>query len=145
MSTAPDLLTVPQRTPSASAAPLVDMHGRRMGYLRVSVTPHCNFRCVYCRPATGDEGPPADQVLTAEEIVRVCRVAGSLGFAKVRLTGGEPLVRRGIADLVRAVRELPGVDEVAMTTNASLLHVHAASLKAAGLGRVNVSLDTLRR
>ena len=124
---------------------LRDSHGRRFAYLRVSVTPRCNFRCVYCMPAEGVRLPPKHDLLTLDEIARIVRVAAGLGFAKVRLTGGEPLARSGVVGLIRDIASTPGIGEVAMTTNASLLPKQAAELKAAGLGRVNISLDSLDR
>ena len=124
---------------------LHDTHGRRFAYLRVSVTPRCNFRCVYCMPATGVRLPPTTALLTLDEIARVVGVAAGLGFTKVRLTGGEPLARAGVVGLVRDIAATPGIREVAMTTNASLLPKHAHALEAAGLDRVNISLDSLDR
>ncbi len=110
----------------------------------MSLTHACNFRCTYCRPATGVAVPPTDELLSFDEIVRVCRVAVGLGMRRMRLTGGEPLVRPGVADLVRRLRDV-GVESVGMTTNGSLLPGHAPDLAAAGLAGVNISLDTLDR
>ena len=123
---------------------LVDRHGRRVTYLRVSVTDRCNFRCLYCMPEDGVPSKPHGDILRYEEIARLVRVAASLGISKVRLTGGEPLVRAGIVDLVRMLAAIPGIEDLALTTNGALLAPQAASLAAAGLRRVNVSLDTLR-
>ena len=125
--------------------PLRDRFGRRFGSLRVSLTPRCNFRCTYCRPATGEPAAVPDSWLTTDELARVVRVGASLGFARVRLTGGEPLLRRGAVGLVADLKRTPGVREVAVTTNASLLDRHAAGLAAAGVDRVNISLDSLDR
>ena len=122
---------------------LRDRFGRGFAKLRVSLTPACNFRCTYCRPATGIAVPPAGELLTFDEIERTCRVAASLGMKRVRLTGGEPLVRPGAVDLVRRLARL-GLD-VAMTTNGSLLRRYAPGLAEAGLSGVNISLDTLDR
>ncbi len=124
---------------------LHDTHGRRFAYLRVSVTPRCNFRCVYCMPADGVQLPAKDNLLSLDEIARVVRVAADIGFSKVRLTGGEPLARPGVTDLVRDIAATAGIGEVTMTTNASLLPRHAEPLKRAGLSRVNISLDSLHR
>ena len=124
---------------------LVDSFGRRFGKLRVSLTPRCNFRCTYCRPATGVPVPRPSELLSLDEIVTVCRVAATLGMTRIRLTGGEPLVRRGVAGLVERLLGEGGAADVGMTTNGSLLPRHARPLAAAGLGGVNISLDTLDR
>ena len=124
---------------------LSDRFSRPITYLRVSVTDRCNFRCVYCMPAEGVQTIPRDQVLTFEEIARVVRVGASLGLRKVRLTGGEPTVRADLPVLVRMLRAIDGLGEISMTTNAARLTELAEPLRAAGLGRVNVSLDTLDR
>ncbi len=121
-----------------------DMQGRTIDYLRLSVTDRCNCRCVYCMPAAGVPKMAHSDILSFEEMARIVRAAAELGVCKVRLTGGEPLVRRGIVDLVSMVAAVPGIKEVAMTTNATLLAPVAAELKAAGLTRLNVSLDSLR-
>lgn len=124
--------------------PLIDAFGRTIDYLRVSVTDRCNFRCVYCMPEEGIVTAPAHSVLTFEEITRIVSVAASLGISKVRITGGEPLVRRDLVNLVQALAHIPGIVDLSMTTNGYLLAQHASELAAAGLRRVNVSLDTLR-
>ncbi len=113
-------------------------------YLRVSITDRCNLRCVYCMPPEGVAWCPHADILRYEEIVAIVRVAVQLGVRKVRLTGGEPLVRPGAVELVRMLADIPGLDDLAMTTNGTLLARHARELKDAGLRRVNVSLDTLR-
>jgi cyclic pyranopterin phosphate synthase len=120
-----------------------DRFGRRIDYLRVSLTDRCNLRCVYCMPATGMRFAPKGELLTDEELLRVIRLTAELGFRKFRLTGGEPTLRPGLADLIRGMRATPGVEESALTTNALLLAKQAPALAAAGLGRVNVSIDTL--
>jgi GTP 3',8-cyclase len=124
-------------------AQLLSPGNRPIHYLRVSVTDRCDMRCLYCMPAEGAPFMPSESHLTNDEIVRVVRVAASMGVRKVRLTGGEPLLRHGIVDLVRDIRHIPGVDEVALSTNAARLDRYALPLKAAGLGRINASLDTL--
>jgi cyclic pyranopterin phosphate synthase len=123
--------------------PLVDRFGRVHDDLRLSVTDRCNLRCVYCMPNEGMTFLPRAEILSFEEIVRVARIARDLGVRSVRLTGGEPLVRRGITDLVGRIAEL-AFDDLALTTNAILLAPMAAGLASAGLRRVNVSCDSLR-
>jgi GTP 3',8-cyclase len=123
---------------------LQDTFGRRVTYVRVSVTDRCNYRCVYCMPEEGVDVAPRADVLTFEEVARVVRILASMGTRRVRLTGGEPTVRRGLADLVKLLAEMPGVEELCMTTNGHLLGDLAAPLREAGLASVNVSLDTLR-
>lgn len=122
---------------------MLDRFGRLHTYLRVSVTDRCNYRCVYCLPAEGVTWMPREDVLSFEEIARVVRVMAGMGLRRVRLTGGEPTVRRDIERLVAAVAAVPGIVDVAMTTNAHRLASQARKLKAAGLSRVNVSLDSL--
>lgn len=120
-----------------------DRYGRTIKYLRLSVTDLCNCRCVYCMGENGVPRLPHSAILSFEEIEEIVRAAVSLGVTKVRLTGGEPLVRRGIDELVRRLRGIEGVEELAMTTNGARLAEYAAQLKSAGLDRLNVSLDTL--
>jgi cyclic pyranopterin phosphate synthase len=123
---------------------MIDSFGRTIDYLRVSVTDRCNFRCVYCMPEEGAPVAPKDEILTFEEIERLLRIAAGLGVRKIRLTGGEPLVRKDIVELTARVGAIPGITDLSLTTNGFLLGATAAGLKAAGLNRVNVSLDTLR-
>jgi cyclic pyranopterin phosphate synthase len=123
--------------------PLVDSWGREIRSLRVSVTDKCNFRCRYCMPAEGLEWLPRDEVLTFEEIARLVRVLSEMGVDEVRLTGGEPLVRRDLPVLVSFLAEIPGVRDLSLTTNGVLLDRLAAPLVEAGLTRLNVSLDSL--
>ena len=123
---------------------LSDSFHRPINYLRISVTDRCNLRCVYCMPPQGIALMPRSQILTYEEIYTVARAAAELGITKVRLTGGEPLARAGLADLVKMLSSISGIDDISLTTNGTLLAQHAAELKAAGLRRVNVSLDSLR-
>jgi cyclic pyranopterin phosphate synthase len=122
---------------------LCDRHNRIISYLRISVTERCNFRCVYCMPAEGITLSPREDILSFEEIARVARVASTLGLKKVRLTGGEPTVRRDLPHLVAMLRGITGIREIAMTTNGALLPDLAHPLRQAGLDRVNISLDTL--
>jgi GTP 3',8-cyclase len=122
---------------------LRDSWGREIKSLRVSVTDKCNFRCRYCMPAEGLEWLPRDEVLSFEEITRLVRVLAAIGVNEVRLTGGEPLVRRDLPDLVRMVARVPGVDDLSLTTNGVLLDRLAQPLVDAGLRRINVSLDSL--
>jgi len=122
----------------------IDRFGRRITYLRISVTDRCNLRCIYCMPASGVPWRPHAEILRYEEIVRIARAAAGIGIRKVRLTGGEPLVREGIVELVRELHRIPGIDEIVMTTNGALLSRYAKALAAAGLARVNISLDSLR-
>ena len=121
------------------------MEGERrvVSYLRLSVTDRCNLRCCYCMPPQGIQRLPHEEILTFEEIVAVVQAAVSLGISKFRLTGGEPLVRRGVIGLIRMIRAVAGVQEMAMTTNATLLADRAQALAAAGLDRINASLDSL--
>jgi cyclic pyranopterin phosphate synthase len=125
--------------------PLVDGHGRRIGDVRLSVTDRCNFRCQYCMPAEGLPWLERTEVLSFEEIVRVIRVLAGMGVGDVRLTGGEPLVRRELPRLVGMLRALPDVREIALTTNGYLLERDAAALVGAGVDRFNVSIDSLQR
>ncbi len=124
---------------------LQDRFNRLISYLRISVTDRCNFRCVYCMPEEGVELAPRAEILSFEEIARVVRVGAGLGLSKIRLTGGEPTVRRDLPQLIGMLRAIPEIREIAMTTNAALLDELAAPLKMAGLDRVNISLDTLNR
>ncbi len=121
---------------------LVDRFGRVHSNLRVSVTDRCNIRCFYCMPEEV-VFRPREELLAFEEIEQFVRVAASLGVNKIRLTGGEPLVRSGLPELIRMLRAVPGIEDLALTTNGILLAEQAAPLKAAGLDRLNVSLDTL--
>jgi cyclic pyranopterin phosphate synthase len=126
------------------ARPLIDPFQRSISYLRVSVTDRCNLRCVYCMPEQGVPFVPHQEILTLEEMARIIRVAAGMGLRRVRLTGGEPLVRKGVVDLVRWINQTPGIEDISLTTNGMILASHAHELAAAGLKRVSVSLDTLR-
>ena len=125
-------------------AELIDPFGRRVEYLRLSVTDRCDFRCFYCIPKGFKDFTESDKLLRLEEVVRLIRVFSELGVDKVRLTGGEPLVRRDIVEMVSRIGALPGITDLSMSTNASQLAKHAVALKEAGIGRINVSLDTLK-
>ena len=122
---------------------MFDSYSRRIEYLRVAVTDRCNLRCTYCMPSEGVAFKNHDQILRYEQIEAIVRAATELGVRKVRLTGGEPLVRKGIEDLVAMLSPLPGLEELCLTTNGTRLAALAPKLKAAGLGRVNISIDSL--
>ncbi len=131
--------------PRVSFDPLVDGHGRQISDLRVSVTDRCNFRCQYCMPADGLPWLERSALLTFEEIERLVRVFASMGVDELRLTGGEPLVRRDFPRLVEMLARVPGLSDVSLTTNGYLLERDADALVAAGIQRVNVSIDSLQR
>lgn len=121
-----------------------DNFGREINYLRISVTDRCNLRCRYCMPADGFSNIiPREQILSFEEIVRITQAAARLGISKIRLTGGEPLVRHGIVDLISKISAVDGINEIALTTNGVLLAEMAEDLKRAGVTRVNISIDTM--
>jgi GTP 3',8-cyclase len=124
--------------------PMTDGFGRRIEYLRISVTDKCNLRCVYCMPEEGLPWLKRDELLSYEEIVDVVSVMARMGLRRLRLTGGEPLVRRELATLVRGLRAVPGIEDLALSTNAVLLAPLAAELAEAGVDRVNISLDSLK-
>ena len=125
--------------------PLVDTFGRLHDNLRISVTDRCNIRCFYCMPETGVEFVPHAQVLSYEEIERFVRVAAGLGIRKLRITGGEPLVRRDLPVLIRKLSTIPGIEDLALTTNGVLLADQAQALYDAGLRRLNIHLDARNR
>jgi cyclic pyranopterin phosphate synthase len=131
--------------PMAGEKPLHDGHGRRITDLRVSVTDRCNFRCQYCMPAEGMPWLERDQILSFEEIERLVGVMTALGIEDVRLTGGEPLARREFPRLAAMLAGIPGIRDLSLTTNGYLLERDAAALAAAGIQRVNVSIDSLQR
>jgi len=123
---------------------LHDSFGRKLTYLRISVTDRCNMRCDYCRPAADAyQAEPRSHVLSFEEMERIATVAAGLGVTKLRITGGEPLVRKGLPDLVAALSQIDGIHDLAMTSNATYLKQYAQALKTAGLNRINISLDSL--
>lgn len=122
-----------------------DQFGRRITYLRVSVIDKCNLRCLYCMPRGFANTTRLEELLTNDELVELATIFAELGITKIRLTGGEPLLRPGLAEMVRRLSRIGGITQVAMSTNGVLLKRHAQALKEAGLQRVNVSLDTLSR
>jgi cyclic pyranopterin phosphate synthase len=133
----------PTRLRSAAATPLIDGWGREIRSIRISVTDKCNFRCRYCMPAEGLEWLEREQILSFEEIERLVRLLAAMGVNEVRLTGGEPLVRKDMPELVAKLARITGVDDLSLTTNGILLDRLAAPLVEAGLQRINVSLDSL--
>lgn len=122
-----------------------DSYGRNIDYLRISVTDRCNLRCIYCMPLEGIELKERNEILRFEEITSIVKTAAALGIKKIRYTGGEPLVMHSIEKLIYETSKIPGIEEIAMTTNGMLLHDMAKDLKKAGLKRVNISLDTLNQ
>jgi len=123
---------------------MIDGYGRKINYLRLSVTDLCNLRCVYCMPKEGVPKANHDDILSFEEMEELVRVLAKMGIEKVRLTGGEPLVRHGIIDLVKRLKKINGIKELTMTTNGLLLSTMARQLKEAGLDRVNISMDSMK-
>jgi len=123
---------------------MIDQFGRRVEYLRVSVTDKCNLRCVYCMPLDGLDWLKRESLLSYEEIASVLRTMAGMGLQKVRITGGEPLVRKDLPRLVEMVAEIPGIVDISLSTNAVLLGGQAQALRDAGISRVNVSLDSLQ-
>ncbi len=124
--------------------PLIDAHGRKHDYLRISVTDRCNLRCLYCMGDEGIEQLSHSDILSYEEILKVVTAGAELGISKIRITGGEPLIRKDLVSLIERIAAVPGIADLAMTTNGVLLPHYAAELKKAGLNRVNISLDTLK-
>lgn len=120
-----------------------DGQGRQIDYLRISLTDRCNLRCIYCMPEHGVKSIPHESILTLEEVHKAIECASQLGIKHIRFTGGEPTVRKGLLGLIERTAQTPGIESVALTTNAILLPNMATDLKAAGLSRVNISLDTL--
>jgi len=123
---------------------LVDTFHRKINYLRISITDRCNLRCLYCMPEEGVPLLSHESILSFEEILRVARVAISMGITKVRITGGEPLVRKGLTSLIEELAGLNGLRDISLTTNGVLLDKMSEELKRAGLKRLNISLDTLK-
>ena len=123
---------------------MIDSFGRNIDYMRISITDRCNLRCRYCMP-DGVEWLPMEDILSYEEIGRVCRAAARLGIRHLKITGGEPLVRKGCPELIGSLKNIPGIEAVTITTNGILLEQHLDRLKLAGVDGINVSLDTLDR
>jgi GTP 3',8-cyclase len=122
---------------------LVDRYGRQITYLRISVTDRCNLRCVYCMPGEGVEWQSPENILRYEEIVQIVSQAAAYGIKEIRLTGGEPLVRKDLASLIELIAAIPGIEDISLTTNGVLLLEQVERLAQAGLKRINISLDTL--
>lgn len=122
---------------------MIDKHGRMIDYLRISLTDRCNLRCIYCMPEEGVEPLCHNDILTYDEILRISRCAAELGISKIKLTGGEPLVRKNCAALAKQLKEIPGIEKVTLTTNGLLLAQQLDDLLDAGIDAVNISLDTL--
>ena len=122
----------------------LDSFGRSINYLRISVTDRCNLRCIYCMPPEGVPQTPHSEILSYEEIRTVVHAAAELGIYKIRLTGGEPLVRADLPKLIKMISQVEGIEELSLTTNGAFLKKYVLELKQAGLSRVNVSLDTLK-
>jgi GTP 3',8-cyclase len=123
---------------------MVDSNNRKINYLRLSITDRCNLRCMYCMPEEGIEFLPHENVLSYEEILRLVKLATYRGIRKVRLTGGEPLVRKGFTGFLKKMSEIEGLEEISITTNGVLLKQYAAEIKACGVSRLNISLDSLK-
>lgn len=124
---------------------MIDKLNRKIEYIRISVTDRCNLRCVYCMPEEGIENIPHEEILSYDEILRICKCVAKLGIKKVKITGGEPLVRKDIIELIKEIKGIDGIEEVTMTTNGVLLYEMAHELYEAGIDAVNISLDTLDR
>ena len=123
---------------------LVDRYGRNIDYLRISITDHCNLKCYYCTPFSGRSHLERAEILTYEEMLKVARAAAAVGITKIRITGGEPLVRKGVVDFCRMLTGIDGLKSLALTTNGIYLAEMAEPLFKAGVRRINISLDTLR-
>ncbi len=123
---------------------LIDSFGREISYLRVSITDRCNYRCIYCKPEEQFEFIPHEEILRYEEIVEIIEEAVNLGITKVRITGGEPLARKGVVGFIKKLREIKKLEDISLTTNGFFLSEYAEKLKDAGLNRVNISLDSLQ-
>lgn len=123
---------------------MVDSFGRHINYMRISVTDRCNLRCQYCMPEDGVQDLGHGRILSLEDLARLARISAQVGIRKVRLTGGEPLVRKNITGLIQCIADIPEIDDIALTTNGILFPGMAEELKAAGLKRVNISMDTMK-
>ena len=130
---------------SSSDKGLVDLSGRKISYMRVSVTDRCNLRCFYCRPGGIFRALPHQDILTYEELYRIIEIGVELGLKKIRITGGEPLIRRGITNFLSRLNRIKGIEDISITTNGIFLKQHLEKISRAGITRINISLDTLRR
>lgn len=124
---------------------MIDKLNRKIEYMRISVTDRCNLRCVYCMPEEGIENISHEEILSYDEIIRICKCIANLGIKKIKITGGEPLVRKDIINLIKEIKKIEGIDEVTITTNGVLLYEMSDQLYEAGIDAVNISLDTLNR
>lgn len=124
---------------------MLDKLNRKIDYLRISVIDRCNLRCVYCMPEEGIESIPHDEILTYDEILRICKIVSELGIRKIKITGGEPLVRKDIVNLIRDIKNIDKIEQVTLTTNGILLHEMLDDLYDAGIDAINISLDTLNK
>ncbi len=124
---------------------LYDAHGRKIDYIRLSLTDRCNFRCVYCMPPEGEPHIPHEEILSYEELLRFCAITAKLGISRYKITGGEPLCRKGAVDFIRALKKLPGVEQTTLTTNGTYLAPHVDNLADIGVNGINVSLDSLNQ
>lgn len=122
---------------------LYDIYGRKIEYIRLSLTDRCNFRCVYCMPPEGEPHIPHDEILSYEELMRFCGITARLGISRYKITGGEPFCRKGAVDFIRDLKKLPGVEQTTITTNGAYLARHVDELAAIGVDGVNVSFDSL--
>ena len=122
---------------------LIDKYNRHLNYLRISVTDRCNLRCVYCLPRSFVPKLSHADILNYEEILRIVRIAASLGISKIRVTGGEPLLRKGIYDFIKDLSQIEGIEDISLTTNGIFLKENIEKIKSAGIRRINISLDTL--
>ena len=124
---------------------MLDKLNRKIDYLRISVIDRCNLRCVYCMPEEGIESIPHDEILTYDEILRICEIVSELGIRKIKITGGEPLVRKDIVNLIRDIKNIDKIEQVTLTTNGILIHEMLDDLYDAGIDAINISLDTLNK
>jgi len=128
-----------------SASPIIDRFGRTFNYLRLALNEQCNLRCIYCMPEEGIEFRPEDKLLSTEEIFRLIELASQMGVSKIRLTGGEPLLRKDLVPIIQFANSLDGIDSIHVTTNGLLLSKYIHELESAGLSGINISLDTLEQ
>ena len=124
---------------------MIDNYGRKIDYMRISITDRCNLRCVYCMPESGVESIPHHEILSYDEILRVCQIVATLGIKKIKITGGEPLVRKDVASLVENIKNVSGIDEVTLTTNGILLDTVLEDFIRSKIDGINISLDTWNR